>query len=112
MTIALPPLVPMSTPRYRCADSILDAKGATWSLARRELACKGDGLIDEDDIANLLVLFLFFFFASATPRLLAMLLPMEQKGDELIPEALEQPNCDGERAAAADAASASGMRKS
>ena len=106
MTIALPPLVPMSMPRYRGAGSILEAKSATDRLAGCELGCKGFGAIAVN-VVNALV---FFFFAPRTsvPRLA---LPEEQRwrGD-LVPEASAQLNCNGERAAAA-AAAASGMRE-
>ena len=104
MTIALPPLVPMSMPRYRGAGFIVEAKSATDRLAGCELGFKGFGAIAVN-VVNALV---FFFFAPRTsvPRLA---LPEEQRwrGD-LVPEASAQPNCNGDRAAAA---AASGMRE-
>ena len=68
MTIALPPLVPMSMPKYRGPlGSICDAKEATERLAGRELGCKeGDELIG---VVGVVVLFFFGAPATSVPRL-------------------------------------------
>ena len=115
MTIALPPLVPMSMPRYRGVESIAEAKRATERLARCELERKGVRLIDaNDDAKNVNVVFFFFFAAPRTPvPRLALPVQLQQQREEVVTEARDQPNCDGERAPApaAAVAAASGMRR-
>ena len=92
MTIALPPLVPMSMPRYRGVESIAEAKRATERLARCELERKGVRLIDaNDDAKNVNVVFFFFFAAPRTPvPRLALPVQLQQQKPQKLQLSLPQ----------------------
>ena len=72
MTIALPPLVPMSMPRYKGAETIAEPKRTTERLPRSESERKVDGLIDKDADVDV------FFLAPRTP-VPRLVLPEQQQ---------------------------------
>ena len=79
MTIALPPLVPISMPRYNGPESIAEARGATERLAGCELGREVDGLIDDVDVVLDAALVFFFFAPRASLPRLPLLLPEQQQ---------------------------------